>query len=293
MKLALNYSDEAAHLLDEGRLDVDLYKCPDWPGAVEVAQQQRPTYVHFPLKAGRLEGAVDLSRVADFREATGTPFVNTHLDPEVGAASGPISGVHRAVERTIEHVEGLIARFGAENVIVENVPYWQNENHHERLASLPAFVSTVVEETGCGLLLDLAHARIAACEHGIDEITYLNALPTHRLRELHVSGTRVVDGWYRDHMPLDAEDWNAVRWALRRIGEGGWARPDVVACEYGGLGPRFSWRTSPGVLAEQIPRLRALVREADGRRTARRDAAETASPHRTADLPVPRAASAR
>jgi|GEM_PF-3341121 len=30
MRFALNYSPQAAVLLAEGRIEIDLYKCPDW-----------------------------------------------------------------------------------------------------------------------------------------------------------------------------------------------------------------------------------------------------------------------
>lgn len=270
MKLALNYSDASDQLVKESQIDVDLFKCPDWPDTVKSAQQLRPIYVHFPLKAGHIAGTVNLDRVAELKDRTGTKYVNTHLDPELGSDAGPISAVHRAVERTIEHIDMLAARFGIEQVIVENVPYWEDEPFHERLAALPDFINTIVEETGCGLLLDLAHARIAARELDIEERTYLQSLPTDRLRELHVNGVQRHDGWLRDHMPLTGDDWDTVDWALRQIQQGAWARPDVIALEYGGIGPRFNWRTNPDVLVEQVPRLREMMRRVDSPSEAER-----------------------
>ncbi|HLV36123.1 MAG TPA: hypothetical protein VKY59_13445, partial [Spirillospora sp.] len=53
MKFALNYSPQAAELLRAGDIDIDLFKCPDWPHLIEQARQQRPVYIHFPLVAGQ------------------------------------------------------------------------------------------------------------------------------------------------------------------------------------------------------------------------------------------------
>lgn len=55
-----------------------------------------------------------------------------------------------------------------------------------------------------------------------------------------------------------------LTWTLDRVQAGEFARPWVVACEYGGVGPAFDWRSDPGVMAEQFPRLEALVRRTTG-----------------------------
>ncbi|GEN86148.1 hypothetical protein [Oceanobacillus sojae] len=53
MKLAVNYSSEAYHLVNEGKIDVDVFKCPDLNDKlIETAQSCRPAYVHFNLDAG-------------------------------------------------------------------------------------------------------------------------------------------------------------------------------------------------------------------------------------------------
>jgi hypothetical protein len=54
--------------------------------------------------------------------------------------------------------------------------------------------------------------------------------------------------------------------AVAQIRAGRWARPDIVALEYGGIGDGFSWRSDASVLEEQVPRLAQLVTSA-GRAT--------------------------
>lgn len=259
MELAINYSPAAEDLVRSGIITVDRFKCPDWPGLIGKARACRPVYVHFPLHAGRCWGkSTDLDEVGRLMEATGTCHVNTHLDPEVEDGDEAA-----ALARTIRDVEMLVRHFGAAQVVVENVPFWQYESPHHRLAVQPAFISEVVRATGCGFLLDLSHARIAARELGRDEQDYIAALPVDRLRELHVTGLARHGGRLGDHMPLRESDWRAVTWALKQVHDGAWGLPRIVAFEYGGVGARFAWRSDAGVMAGQVPRLYEMVHVLD------------------------------
>ena len=51
-----------------------------------------------------------------------------------------------------------------------------------------AFLSALVAETGCGLLLDVNNVYVNACNHGIDATAYLDALPRHAIRQIHLAG---------------------------------------------------------------------------------------------------------
>ena len=267
-KLAVNYSPQAAALRRSGGLPIDLYKCPDWPDLIgeAVGNDNHPVYVHFPLVAGNgsLE-TVDWSRVERLLEETRTPYVNLHLAPHPANFSGdPESAAYRdrvlsALRRDVERVG---ARFGGERVIIENVPYYSEEDGRLRLGVLPETVGGVVRDMGCGLLFDLSHARISARHLGVDEREYIEALPLDSLRELHITGVQKHEGRLCDHLPLTEDDWEMTAWAFAQIRAGAWARPGVVALEYGGVGPAFEWRSDSGVLAEQVPRLHSLLEDA-------------------------------
>ncbi len=68
----------------------------------------------------------------------------------------------------------------------------------------------------------------------------------------------------RDHRGLTADDWPSLEWVLARIAAGVWARPWVVACEYGGVGPLFAGQSEAHVIAADLPRLAALVHNSHG-----------------------------
>ncbi len=264
MKFAINYSPQAAEMLDEGRIKIDLYKCPEWPDLITAAQKQRPLYIHFPLQAGR-DSKLTFDEIEDLLRVSETYFVNTHLAPhssDFGIPEGTCEVLHveAITECLMRDVEQLVARFGAEQVIVENTP--MPDPHPYYIPVVPVeVIQQVVEETGCGFLLDVAHA-VLTCENlGLDIHEYLSALPVDRLREMHITGIGLnLEGRREDHLPMTGADWELAEWVFERIRRGEWAQPQVLAFEYGGLGPIFEWRSEKSVIAEQVPRLYKLAK---------------------------------
>lgn len=266
MKLAINYSPQAAALLDQGEIEFDVYKCTHWPEMIADAQKQRPAYAHFPLLAGRDDiDSLGWSTIERTLAITDTPYVNTHLAPrasDFGVAldsTNPIEG-EQLFDAMTRDIVRMVEHFGAEKVILENAN-WDPNYEVPQLVLDPVMITRAVEETGCGLLLDLAHAHMSAVHLGIDTREYISRLPVHALRELHVAGTTYVESEGRlvDHYPMSEIDWSLTAWALERIHAGDWASPWVVSLEYGGTGAQFAWRSQAEVIARDLPRLRRLV----------------------------------
>jgi hypothetical protein len=116
-------------------------------------------------------------------------------------------------------------------------------------------IQKIVAETGCGLLLDISHARISARHRGLDETAYLTGLPVERTRELHITGLHTVLGGWQDHLPMLPGDWPWVDKALENVKSRIWGSPWLLAFEYGGEGDWFSDHTDPVVIADQMPML--------------------------------------
>jgi uncharacterized protein len=267
MKFAINYSPQAEQLLHDGTIQVDVFKCPSWDDLVPRIHQSHPAYVHFGFMAGRNQlDDVDLDWVEQWLNTTDTRVINSHLVVcEDDFAKGESITVDAVIERVVRDIEVFGKRFGNKRVIVENIPYpdpgWNDGLLKEAVD--PAVISQIVEQTGCGLLLDIAHA-IRACE-GLGETDikgYLNAMPTHALRELHVVGILPdidANGVRQDHYELLESDWDMVEWSIAQIRDGKWNEPDVMAFEYGGVGPMFESRSKLSVIAEQGSRLYQLA----------------------------------
>lgn len=293
MQLALNISATAQRLLEQGRIDFDLFKYPAWPDLLRQASKRRPGYVHFPLNVGSGNSVIDteLNRPPDWRqiqdllEQTHTPHVNLHLAPraancpQLDASSLDPANIATVTDNLVHGVSAVVQRFTSERVIVEGV--YDHQGYYLRPALLPQVIARVVEETGCGFLLDVSHSRLAARTLGMDPYAYLSQLPTSAIREIHITGIQCFDHqWIErvqqtgadlsklarfanalmDHLPMTEEDWTFCAWALDQVHQGKWREPWVVTFEYGGIGSWWGAITDEQVLLDQVPRLRQLVR---------------------------------
>ena len=272
MEFAINFSPQAAQLYADRKIHVDRFKCPDWPDMIEEARALAPVYVHFPLAAGALSGrAGDLGAVDAMARDTGTPFVNYHLVayardfPGTPPETTDPHVTEIVTRRTVAEIGRAVERFGADRVILENIPFFTPAGKYMRPSVEPAVLRKAIDETGCGFLLDVSHARIAAHYLGVDPYTYVESLPVDRLRELHLTGVDWVDGTLLDHMGLADEDVAWAQWAVDRIAAGDWARPAIVAFEYGGIGEPFKWRSEASIIERDVNRLNEILRPLRGK----------------------------
>jgi len=241
-----------------GTVDVDRLKVAEWMDDDQLAavMAQRPVLLH-------LDGGVIWPRsrrwtaaMAQRAQRSATPWLSVHLDQGwaflayrwPGPSPVPRALARRWAVRSVRRLqdECQASVSGRPPVLVENVPRWSRS----RLAYTadPAFISQVVEESGCGFLLDLAHARVTA--HYLREPVrdYLARLPLDRLVEVHVSGPRPgphPDGRLIDaHQSMLEVDYELLAWVLER-----W-RPRAVTLEYS---------KDRAQIVVQLVRLRALL----------------------------------
>lgn len=263
MKFALNYSPEAAELVRSGLIDIDLFKVPNWDNIIDDASQIKPVYVHFAFQAGQNDATPEALNAAELnRKKTGTPYVNTHLIPRITDVSDPYNS-DQVVNAMLRDIRPLVGRFGAENVIAENIPFPERTRDKSPLCVDPIVICRTIETAGIGLLLDIGHARRTAEYMAIDPRRYILSLPVQYLREVHITGLGYDRGGLRvDHLAMREDDWELFAWVLDNIRLGTFATPAVVACEYGGVGENFRWRSDINVIRDQIPRMYRMVKEA-------------------------------
>ncbi len=113
-----------------------------------------------------------------------------------------------------KHGKHLKEWLGDTPLLLENYNYHPT-NAYEYVCE-PELFSSLLEEIGCGMLLDLAHARISANNmHWKDIYTYLSALPLSKVREVHYNHP----GWQGDqmvdlHYPIQEDDLPILSWVL-------------------------------------------------------------------------------
>jgi uncharacterized protein (UPF0276 family) len=82
------------------------------------------------------------------------------------------------------------------------------------------FVAEAARRTGCGLLLDVNNVYVSATNHGFDALRYLDAIPAHAVREIHLAGfdsnglCLIDTHGKRVAVPV----WNLYGEALSRVG---------------------------------------------------------------------------
>lgn len=125
--------------------------------------------------------------------------------------------------QTREHALSNIIRNGRRLQEWVGIPLLlENYNYHPTNAyeyvCEPDTFSTLIEEIGCGVLLDLAHAQISAHNMGWPTPqAYLERLPLHKVREIHVNhpglddaGSQMLDR----HYPFIAEEVDLLKWVI-------------------------------------------------------------------------------
>ncbi len=120
----------------------------------------------------------------------------------------------RLLVRNIAQVQDALGQ----RILIENVSSYL-EFADSRLTEWD-FVRAVVEEADCLLLLDINNIHVSAVNHGFDALTYLDAMPADRVRQIHLAGhtdhgDHLVDT--HDH-PVADPVWALYRAALRRFG---------------------------------------------------------------------------
>ncbi len=102
-------------------------------------------------------------------------------------------------------------------LLLENYNYHLT-NAYEYVCE-PETFTRLIEDIGCGVLLDLAHAQISAFNMGwSDPQAYLSALPLAKVREIHINhpfndnGRQLLD----KHLPIRPGDLDLLRWTLDR-----------------------------------------------------------------------------
>jgi uncharacterized protein (UPF0276 family) len=181
---------------------------------------------------------------------TRSPWLSVHLGfsaAEVGfdvwtRAATPTLPRDQLLANICRNVRALAAAIPVP-LILENLDYCPG-GAYEHICE-PAFIGAVLDATGAGLLLDLAHARVSASRMGVPIEEYLGQLPLERVRQLHISGPRPRDGVLFDaHQVLLDEDYALLRWVLGR------SDPLALTLEY---------NREAAALGEQLERLRGMI----------------------------------
>ena len=183
----------------------------------------------------------------------GTPWFSLHLgfaservrfDAHMLPVSEPL-GRDELLARTVESVRRAKAYLELP-LLLENLDYCP-EGAYEHVCD-PAFISEVLAETDCGLLLDIGHLLVTASWFEVEPEVLLARMPIERLVEVHVSGPRPLAGNIERlddvHDVVGESEVRLLRMVLEQ------AQPKAIVLEY---------RRDAAALREQLAMLGSVI----------------------------------
>jgi uncharacterized protein (UPF0276 family) len=126
--------------------------------------------------------------------------------------------------RTTEAVHHIASRARAFAELLERPLALENISYYAVMPGSEldegAFISAVLEEADCGLMLDINNVYVNAVNHGHDPSAALRALPLARTQQIHLAGfvregPRLIDN---HGAPAVSEVWSLYREALTIVG---------------------------------------------------------------------------
>ncbi|WP_294120193.1 DUF692 domain-containing protein [Sphingomonas sp.] len=122
------------------------------------------------------------------------------------------------ITRNIDITQSVLGQ----KILIENPSLYMKLEGHEWPESL--FLAELVRRTGCGLLIDVNNVFVSANNLGFNPASYLDALPSHAIGEIHLAGhsedpllgrSLLIDS---HDAPISEEVWRLYDWLLARCG---------------------------------------------------------------------------
>ena len=228
------------------------------PRAVLQACRERWTVLPHgtALDIGGLDPLNDeyLRLLSKLVHETGAAFFSDHLcysrlDGQYTHDLLPLPFNDEAVEHVARRVREVTAR-------IERPFLLENPTYYQRMpgATLDeaTFIRRVLEESDCGMLLDVNNVYVNAQNHGYDARVFIDQLPHERVVQIHLAGHDVTPEALIDThgQPVCDAVWDLYRYTLSRTG------PVSTLIEWDHAIPSLD------AVLDQADRARALLKEA-------------------------------
>jgi uncharacterized protein len=121
--------------------------------------------------------------------------------------------VHHVAERS-RIVQDVLER----PFLLENVTYYMAPSRSHMTEA--QFITAILEEADCGLLLDVSNVLLNSKNHGFDPVEFLDSIPLNRVGQVHLAGFEQQGDILLDThaKPVADETWELYRRVLERIG---------------------------------------------------------------------------
>jgi uncharacterized protein len=130
----------------------------------------------------------------------------------------PLPYTEEALKHVVERVK-QVQDFLGRQILLENV-----SSYIEYQASTMKeweFLAAVAEQADCYILLDINNIYVSSVNHQFDPLDYLQAVPSHRVRQFHLAGHKNCQDYIIDthDAPIIDSVWSLYVAALQRFGK--------------------------------------------------------------------------
>lgn len=119
------------------------------------------------------------------------------------------------VANKIDQVQNFLKR----RIVIENPSSYFEFKYSDMNES--DFMSELVTQADCGLLLDVNNVYVSSVNHGFKAKDYFEKIPQNRVAQIHLAGHSVRDGYLIDthDAPVCPEVWDLYRYVTARFGK--------------------------------------------------------------------------
>ena len=209
--------------------------------------------------------AAHLERVQRVVERIEPGLVSEHLSWSVVGGAHladllPLPMTEEALEVVCRHVDQAQATL-KRRLLIENPSTYLRFRH----STIPEweFLARVAQRTGCGILCDVNNIYVSACNHGWDAATYLAALPSAAVGEIHLAGHAVKQ--LDDGQTLRIDDHGS------RVAPAVWTLYAQALAHFGAVPTLIEWDTDVPpleVLLDEAARARVVLERTDHERAS-------------------------
>lgn len=131
----------------------------------------------------------------------------------------PLPYTESSLKQISAKVDQVQAALGRQMLLENPATYLE---YSDSSLSETEFITELVKQSGCGLLLDLNNVHVACKNHGRDPLAYIQALPLTAVQEIHLAGFApdaqtplLIDS---HDSPVAAEVWSLFEHTLQLTG---------------------------------------------------------------------------
>ncbi len=193
---------------------------------LDTFRRDYPMALHGVAMSIGAPGGLDLAYVQQVKtlaQRIEPLWVSDHLcwighGPEQLHDLCPLPYTDEAARHVVDHIRQAQDVLGR-RLVLENVSSYTAFTHDT--ASEWQFLAHIAEAADCLLLLDVNNVYVSSVNHGFDPLTYLRALPAHRVQQIHLAGhshhgSHAVD---THDQPVCPAVWALYAQACRLFGE--------------------------------------------------------------------------